>query len=390
MIKDTNHTFVICAYKEIPYLEECVKSLKDQTVKSKIIISTSTPNDFVKNVAKKYDVELMINPEKKGHMSDICFAYEQAKTKYVTLCHQDDIYDKEFAQRTLKKLEKNKNTIIAFTNYHELRNEKLVKINLLLLVKRLINFPLKIFKKSKKIRLFTLSLGNAICAPTVTYNKDIVERPLNQSDFKSNVDWDTWIQLANKKGAYIYISKPLLKRRIHEESLTTEVIANNTKGKEDFEIFCRFWPKSIAKILVKIYSNSEKSNIINEKGQKKVNKMQILMVMIYLILTVSGLILYKYGANQGFALSISSKVFELKISIISIIGLVCYLFSFIMYMVILPKFNISFIFPIMSAISYIGIFTLSILVLKEKITTTGVIGSIIILIGIITMNIGNK
>ena len=267
MTNNTNHTFVICAYKEIPYLEQCVKSLKNQTVKSKIIISTSTPNDFVKNVAKKYDVELVINPEKKGHMSDICFAYEQAKTKYVTLCHQDDIYDKEFAQRTLKKLEKNKNTIIAFTNYYELRNEKLVKTNLLLLVKRLINFPLKIFKKSKKIRLFTLSLGNAICAPTVTYNKDIVERPLNQSDFKSNVDWDTWIQLANKKGAYIYISKPLLKRRIHEKSLTTEVIANNTKSKEDFEIFCRFWPKSIAKILVKIYSNSEKSNIINEKGQ---------------------------------------------------------------------------------------------------------------------------
>ena len=37
-----NHTFVICAYKESKYLEECIKSLINQTVKSNIIMTTST------------------------------------------------------------------------------------------------------------------------------------------------------------------------------------------------------------------------------------------------------------------------------------------------------------------------------------------------------------
>ena len=46
------HTFVICAYKESPYLEECIKSLKKQTLKSEIIISTSTPNDLIKKLAE--------------------------------------------------------------------------------------------------------------------------------------------------------------------------------------------------------------------------------------------------------------------------------------------------------------------------------------------------
>ena len=49
------HTFVICAYKESPYLESCIKSLKAQIVKSDIKIATSTPNDYIYNVAKKYN-----------------------------------------------------------------------------------------------------------------------------------------------------------------------------------------------------------------------------------------------------------------------------------------------------------------------------------------------
>ena len=35
---NTNHTFAICAYKESPYLEECIQSLMNQTVKSDILI----------------------------------------------------------------------------------------------------------------------------------------------------------------------------------------------------------------------------------------------------------------------------------------------------------------------------------------------------------------
>ena len=53
MKKLNNHTFAICAYKESQYLEECIQSLKKQTVKSNIIMCTSTPNDYIKDLAKK-------------------------------------------------------------------------------------------------------------------------------------------------------------------------------------------------------------------------------------------------------------------------------------------------------------------------------------------------
>lgn len=388
MKKRSDHTFIICAYKEQPYLEECVKSLLNQTCKSEVMISTSTPNDFIKKIAKKYHVKLLINTKTTGHINDFIFAYEQANTKYVTLCHQDDIYLENFGEETIKKMEKSQKPIIAFTNYYEKRDEKIQKRSLLLLVKRIINFPLLLFKKSKKVRLFTLSLGNAICAPAVTYNKEVLETPLIQSDFKSNVDWLTYLDFAKRDGEFVYIKKPLMLHRIHEGSTTSSVIEDNTKAKEDYQMFRKFWPDPIAKLLLKIYGNSEKSNNLKKKGEKK--NMKYIMVLIYLILTIAGLILYKKGTNEDFLINFTNHSLNVKLSLTSIIGLVCYLCSFFMYMLILPKFDLTYIMPLMSAVSSISIYLLSIFILKETVTVMGIVGSIIILIGIFIVNIGGK
>lgn len=388
MKKENNHTFVICAYKEQPFLEECVKSLLNQSCKSEVMISTSTPNDFIKKIAKKYNVKLLINTKTKGHINDFCFAYDQAKTKYVTLCHQDDIYLENFGEEIIRKMEKSPKPIIAFTNYYEKREDKVKKNSSLLIVKRLINFPLLLFKKSKKVRLFTLSLGNAICAPSVTYNKEVLETPLINSDFKSNIDWITYIDFAKRNGEFIYIRKPLMLHRIHEESTTSNVINNNIKAEEDYEMFKKFWPKPVAKFLLKIYGKSEKSNNLKKKGEK--NYMKYIMILIYLILTIAGLILYKKGTNEEFLINISNHSLNVKLSLTSILGLVCYLCSFFMYMLILPKFDLTYIMPLMSAVSSISIYLLSIFVLQESVTLMGIVGSVIILIGILIVNIGGK
>ena len=59
--KESDHTFVVCAYKESMYLEECILSLKRQSVKSNIIMVTSTENDFIKDIAQKYHIELFVS-----------------------------------------------------------------------------------------------------------------------------------------------------------------------------------------------------------------------------------------------------------------------------------------------------------------------------------------
>ena len=106
MTKRNDHTFAICAYKESPYLEECILSLKNQTVKSNIIMATSTPNEWIQGLAEKYEIPLYINTGEGGIAQDWNFAYRQAKTDYVTIAHQDDIYEPNYLKMIFGELKK--------------------------------------------------------------------------------------------------------------------------------------------------------------------------------------------------------------------------------------------------------------------------------------------
>lgn len=69
------HTFVVLAYKESTYLEECIKSVLNQKYSSKVVIATSTPNEYIKNIAKNYSLEILENPNLgKGIGYDFDFA----------------------------------------------------------------------------------------------------------------------------------------------------------------------------------------------------------------------------------------------------------------------------------------------------------------------------
>ena len=48
--------------------------------------------------------------------------------------------------------------------------------------------------------------------------------------------------------------------RIHEESETTAAIGDNKRSREEYEMFCKFWPKFIAKFIFKFYSKGQNSN----------------------------------------------------------------------------------------------------------------------------------
>ena len=56
-----SHTFAICAYRESPYLEECIRSVLNQSMKTSVIITTSTPNHHIRSIAEKYGVPVFEN-----------------------------------------------------------------------------------------------------------------------------------------------------------------------------------------------------------------------------------------------------------------------------------------------------------------------------------------
>lgn len=259
------HTFVICAYKESPFLEECILSLKKQVLKSSIIMITSTPNDYIQALADKYHIELKINRGEGGIVQDWNFGYEQCTTPYITIAHQDDIYFPEYSKNAVECLAESKHPLIYFSDYCEIRNEKRVNSNQLLKIKRILLFPLrwKMFQNSIFIRRRSLSIGNGICCPAVTFAKDNLPNPVFRVHFRSDEDWEAWERLSKLKGSFVYDAAIRMGHRIHEESETSIIIGDNVRSKEDYEMFCKFWPQNIARIIVRFYSKSEKSNKIN-------------------------------------------------------------------------------------------------------------------------------
>ena len=257
---NSDHTFVVCAYKESEYLKELLSSLMQQTVRTNIIIATSTPNQHIENLAGEYHLPVYINTGETGIAGDWNFALRSANTPLVTIAHQDDIYEPEYAEKMLAAINKAKDPIIAFSHYAELRNGEKVYENRLLQIKKLLLIPMRLSQNSIFLRRCSLSLGNPICCPAVTYVKaSVLDLPF-ESTFSCSLDWAQWEKLSNQKGAFVYVNKPLMCHRIHEESATSVLIQDSRRSQEDFEMFCRFWPKPIATLLEKFYSASEKSN----------------------------------------------------------------------------------------------------------------------------------
>ena len=260
--KPEDHTFALCAYGKSAYLEACVQSLMAQTVASNVLIATSTPSDYIDGIAGKYGLKVYINVGERGIGADWNFAYAQAGTKLITIAHQDDIYEPDYTRRMLEMVNRTRDPILYFCDYQELRDGVKVHDNRNLKIKRLMLLPLRgrLFRNSRFVRRRVLSLGSPICCPAVTYVADKCGQRIFSTTMKVSLDWDQWEKQSRKQGGFVYCPEPLMCHRVHEESATTQLIASNTRGKEDLEMFRRFWPAGIAALLERWYSSSEKSN----------------------------------------------------------------------------------------------------------------------------------
>ncbi len=266
---DKKHTFVICAYKESPFLEECILSLKAQTTESEILMITSTPNEHIRRMAEKYHIPLKVNEGEGGIVQDWNFGYCQCDTPYVTIAHQDDVYFPDYAKRAVSALEKSRKPLIYFTDYCEIRNGKKVTKNRLLKVKRLLLSPLKIkrFQKSRFVRRRSLSLGNGICCPSVAFAVNNLPEKVFTVHYRACEDWEAWERLSKMRGEFLYDATIQMGHRIHEGSETSIILGDHARRQEDYEMFCKFWPSWIARILEKFYAGSEKSNGMDRESK---------------------------------------------------------------------------------------------------------------------------
>lgn len=263
-----SHSFVVCAYRESPYIEECIHSLLAQKdPDSRILIVTGTPSTYLTSIAEKYHMELIVNPNgSAGIGADWNFAISCVDSDLVTLAHQDDIYLPGYTTSIRNAASSCEHPLILFTDYGERRKhgggwEDLYD-NRLLQIKRILLTPLKFRRNWSSIfwHRRILSLGCSICCPSVTLCPKNLPIPVFHNDMKSNIDWGAWERISRLPGEFAYVPEPLMLHRIHEGSATSELLSHNGRKSEDLAMLEKFWPKTIAELIEWFYRKGEDSN----------------------------------------------------------------------------------------------------------------------------------
>ena len=253
----SEHTFAICAYKESEYLETCIKSIINQTLSSNVIICTSTDNDFVRKLSNKYNIELHVRSGIPDIKDDWNFAFNSAKTKYVTLAHQDDVYNKKYVENLSKKIKKHNDFSMYYTGYRPIKKNQ-ITTDVNCIIRAMLRFPMNFGFLQNKCwaKKMTLAFGNSICCPSCTYNKEVLGENMFTSELKFNIDWDTFYKLATQDGRFLYNNKVLTYYRIHDNATSKEFIDNSGRIYDDTVMFDKFWPHFITKIIMKFYKKA--------------------------------------------------------------------------------------------------------------------------------------
>jgi len=263
-MQNITHKVVILAYKDSPYLEECIASLNPEKFSDDMICCTSTPSTFIEDICRKYGVTLIENPVSLGIASDWNFGLAQTKGCWVTLAHQDDIYHADYIPEVRQAISQHTNATLIITWYREVMNG-IARKNLNFFMKYLLIQLAFLFRKEirsihDKRRL--LMFGNPIPCGSVTMNNCDGDLSFDPS-FKYALDWKFWLDLTSKDKSFIFINRSLIDIRVHEESTTVTLMKGSSlRQEEELKLFSMLWPKCFAKAIAYCYKLSHMTNRI--------------------------------------------------------------------------------------------------------------------------------
>jgi len=112
-----------------------------------------------------------------------------------------------------------------------------------------------------------------------------------------------------------------------------------------------------------------------------------IILILYILTTSIGLIVLKLGTNSGLPITLVENKIQFNINAATVIGIILYGLSFIMYMYLISKNDLGYIIPLAASFVYILIFFGSYLVFNEVFTPTKIIGISLILGGMIFINL---
>jgi glycosyltransferase involved in cell wall biosynthesis len=252
------HAFVVPAHGHAPWLERCLRSLLTQNQPSPVLVTTSTPTPQIVAVARTCGVPVEINKQASGIAGDWNFAYDRADADWVTLAHQDDIYEPGYAQACLEAADQSRNPLLVFTAAVESVSDssrtssntriKALLAELAFLGRRAID--------DQWSRRLLLGFGNPIPCSSVMLRKSRLPGFRFPTGWYSNLDWRAWLDLAEHEGAFVYVRRPLVRRTLHPDAATSRFLT--ARADEDNRMFAELWPRPMASVLKTLYRASRR------------------------------------------------------------------------------------------------------------------------------------
>jgi hypothetical protein len=254
-VSAAEHEFVVPAHQDSPYLADCLKSLRQQTEPARILLATSTPSGHIVSTGRSFGLDTKINPLRSGIAADWNFALRSSKARFVTLAHQDDVYDPTFLQRTLALFNTHPAGALCFTGYAQIDDKgrrvtskiSLAKHTLerLILGSREAIYP-------KRMRAF-LSFGNPLPCSSVTFDREKLADFTFKDRYQSNLDWEAWLTLCAQGIMFLRVPARLVGRRHNGLTATSRLIQQGRRQAEDRDMFRKLWPEPVASAIALLY-----------------------------------------------------------------------------------------------------------------------------------------
>ena len=111
--------------------------------------------------------------------------------------------------------------------------------------------------------------------------------------------------------------------------------------------------------------------------------MDILFIVLYVFFAVGGSTLIKWGGITKIGAALTIPFVNITVSLISLLGVLFYGLSFLLYIILLNRFDLSFISPVTVGIVYVLLMVTAFIIFGEQFTPIKIIGCALILIGVL-------
>lgn len=219
-------TVIVPAYNHEKYIEDCLKSIVEQTYDNmQIIVLNDGSKDrtgivierFIGNQKRKIEY---ISKENEGLCKTLNKALRQSKGEYIAIIASDDIWLPNKIEEQVKFLEENKNIGLVCTDAYFFKDSEKTDIKYSDYKPRL----KKYFKNSiQNVNIYeSLLTENLILAVTVMIRKECFDKVGLFDESLKYEDYDMWLRIS-KYYPIGYLDNALAYYRMHDTNVSNNV-----------------------------------------------------------------------------------------------------------------------------------------------------------------------